>query len=418
MEEYIKKLLEQVRFEKAHKAIGDEIRAHIEDQIEANVLDGMDRESAERLAVEDMGDPADVGVSLDKVHRPRVAWGVIVFAMIVATLGSAVRIFMAHDAVIRGHYDSFDKRVFIICTVLGIALMILFYFIDFTTVAKCSRPAGIALIVFLVISRFFNIYTNVADAINVLIVPLYAGIIYNYRGEKDKGFIKALLWIGITGGVLYYDNSGMTAFLPALALVVQLSIAIKKKWINVPNRPAIISLWSVFIPLFTFYVYCICNAAKSVTGVTKEKTRALVESAKMVGRSNLHPVTWSPSNASVITYIFGRMGIFTGITVILTVSVLIIIGFIAVFKSKNQLGLVMGSGCMVWLASNAVMDSMIGFGFSPDFGDSTFLPFVSGSSGHYKDLIAAYAMLGILLSIYKFKDVYPQHVDIGFRIKK
>ena len=37
MEEYIKKLLEQVRFEKAHKSIADELRAHIEDQIEANV---------------------------------------------------------------------------------------------------------------------------------------------------------------------------------------------------------------------------------------------------------------------------------------------------------------------------------------------------------------------------------------------
>ena len=29
MEEYIKKLLEQVRFKKAHKGIEDELRAHI-----------------------------------------------------------------------------------------------------------------------------------------------------------------------------------------------------------------------------------------------------------------------------------------------------------------------------------------------------------------------------------------------------
>ena len=48
MEEYIKKLLEQVRFQKAHKAIGDEIRAHIEDQIEENISNGMDNETAEK----------------------------------------------------------------------------------------------------------------------------------------------------------------------------------------------------------------------------------------------------------------------------------------------------------------------------------------------------------------------------------
>ena len=62
MEEYIKMLLEQVRFEKAHKAIGDEIRAHIEEQIEANISDGMDRVTAEKKAVEDMGDPMEVGM--------------------------------------------------------------------------------------------------------------------------------------------------------------------------------------------------------------------------------------------------------------------------------------------------------------------------------------------------------------------
>ncbi|WP_242834416.1 permease prefix domain 1-containing protein [Butyrivibrio sp. FC2001] len=42
MEEYIKKLLEQVRFKKAHRGIAEEIIAHIEDQIEDNMAAGMD----------------------------------------------------------------------------------------------------------------------------------------------------------------------------------------------------------------------------------------------------------------------------------------------------------------------------------------------------------------------------------------
>ena len=87
MEEYIKKLLEQIRFEKAHKAIGDEIRAHIEDQIEKNMSDGMDKETAEKSAVEDMGDPVEVGISMDRVHRPRMAWSIVVAAFVVGVLG-------------------------------------------------------------------------------------------------------------------------------------------------------------------------------------------------------------------------------------------------------------------------------------------------------------------------------------------
>ncbi|SKB84458.1 hypothetical protein SAMN06296386_106163 [Lachnospiraceae bacterium] len=82
MDEYIKKLLEQVRFQKAHKAIQDEIKAHIEEQIEANIADGMDRETAEKQAVRDMGDPVEAGISLDAVHRPQMAWGIVLAAAV------------------------------------------------------------------------------------------------------------------------------------------------------------------------------------------------------------------------------------------------------------------------------------------------------------------------------------------------
>ena len=90
MEEYIRMLLEQVRFQKAHKAIGDEIRTHIEDQVQANISEGMDQETAEKRAVEDMGDPVEAGIRLDKVHRPQIAWGVIIIAIVVGVLGAIV----------------------------------------------------------------------------------------------------------------------------------------------------------------------------------------------------------------------------------------------------------------------------------------------------------------------------------------
>ena len=54
MEEYIRKLLEQVRFKAAHKGIEDEIRSHIEDQIEDNMRSGMDDDSAMKAAIKDM----------------------------------------------------------------------------------------------------------------------------------------------------------------------------------------------------------------------------------------------------------------------------------------------------------------------------------------------------------------------------
>jgi len=73
VEEYFKQLLEQVRCKKAHYAIREELQSHIEDQMEDNMAHGMSKEEAEKAAVEDMGSPVEVGISLDRIHRPQVA---------------------------------------------------------------------------------------------------------------------------------------------------------------------------------------------------------------------------------------------------------------------------------------------------------------------------------------------------------
>ena len=98
MEEYIRKLLEQVRFKKAHKSIEEEIRSHIEDQINDNMSAGMDREEAEKAAVADMGDPVEVGISMDRVHRPRIAWSVVAIAVLIGIASSVVHELMVLDA--------------------------------------------------------------------------------------------------------------------------------------------------------------------------------------------------------------------------------------------------------------------------------------------------------------------------------
>ena len=98
MEEYIKKVLEQVRFKKARKGIEDEIRSHIEDQIEDNMTVGMDRETAERAAVVDMEDPVEVGISLDRVHRPQIAWSMFLGAVIVGIIGSIIHLLIIKNS--------------------------------------------------------------------------------------------------------------------------------------------------------------------------------------------------------------------------------------------------------------------------------------------------------------------------------
>ena len=87
MEKYLEKLLLQIRCKKARPYIAEEIKGHIESQIEDNIADGMSYEEAEKNAVADMGDPIAVGISLDKIHKPQIAWKLLVIVGILSLLG-------------------------------------------------------------------------------------------------------------------------------------------------------------------------------------------------------------------------------------------------------------------------------------------------------------------------------------------
>ena len=77
-EEYLQKIGEQIRFEKAREGVKAELEWHIEDQKEEFLCAGMTEAEAEKAAVREMGDPVAVGTELDRIHRPRMAWNCII----------------------------------------------------------------------------------------------------------------------------------------------------------------------------------------------------------------------------------------------------------------------------------------------------------------------------------------------------
>lgn len=60
-----------VRWKRAHETVRRELAAHVEDQMEAYLQDGMPKEQAEEKAILDMGNAAQVAKGYDRVLRPR-----------------------------------------------------------------------------------------------------------------------------------------------------------------------------------------------------------------------------------------------------------------------------------------------------------------------------------------------------------
>lgn len=71
---WCRQVCEQVRFKPDHGSIQKELYAHMEDCCERLMASGMEKEAAEQAMLERMGDPAEVGRALDKVHKPWLGW--------------------------------------------------------------------------------------------------------------------------------------------------------------------------------------------------------------------------------------------------------------------------------------------------------------------------------------------------------
>ena len=143
MEEYLATVMEQIRCKTVRPFIERELRNHIEDQIEDNIKKGMEYEEGVNNAIKDMGDPVETGISLDRIHRPQIAWGMIALVAIMSAFSVALHYTISRNGV---GYECYISSKAPFMYVVGFIIMIAVYFIDYTFIARFSKPIAIILL--------------------------------------------------------------------------------------------------------------------------------------------------------------------------------------------------------------------------------------------------------------------------------
>lgn len=86
-QEYLSLLTEQIRCKRARPMIANEIAKHIEDQTEAYEAGGLPHPKAVSESLRQMGDPIEAGVALDRIHRPKTEWSMILIILALTVFG-------------------------------------------------------------------------------------------------------------------------------------------------------------------------------------------------------------------------------------------------------------------------------------------------------------------------------------------
>lgn len=433
---YMQKVLMQIRCKKARPYIQKELEAHLEEQIADNEKTGMSREKAEREAVRDMGDPVETGIALDHVHRPQIAWKVILMVMVLSVVGVLIHYIIGKT----GGFGIESSDNYMIHVGIGFLAMCAIYFMDYVWIARYAKIIAVAL-VFLYVSRIlfgFSIMNGVSylpiwiggrlvnlNAIVLLYVPIYGGILYHYHGTGYKGVIKSFLWMMFPVVTVAYTGSNITAVILMICMMVSLTLAIMNDWFQVSKTKTFVGVWGITVlaPAITLAVMYMTNhlsayekmriaevySRKGETNYIAITMHTLLKSDRIVGTSGEHVIQKLPGfNADyILSYLSSTYGILSGILVCSGIALLIFAVFRTAFRQKNQLGMIMCCGCGMVLLVNFMINILINMGMFPT--TLTFLPFLS-AGGNY--LIVCYIMLGIVLSVYKNKNIYPKHIDI------
>lgn len=439
MEEYLEKLLSQIRCKKARPYISDEIQKHMEDQITENIAHGMTAKEAEINAVADMGDPVEAGISLDKVHKPQVAWKLIVIVGILSLLGIFIQQSISyHIAEISSdipEYYAFSGTRFVTSVILGFAVMCGIYFLDYTTIAKYSKFIGAFIITVGILSilgflgRFghekYFMVRLLTTAFMMFYVPTYGAILYKYREGGLASLLKAIVWLMIPVIIMFKMPNLVGTSILMVSMLIQLSAAIIKGWFKVPVKRTVAIIWTAFgilpiILLFSMYALHMLAAYQEArirawlfaTGDASYMSnilRSLCTDIAFIGNSGKDVVGTLPDFNSdyIFSYILNSYGSIAGIIIVAALAVLILYIFSVCLKQKNELGLVMGFGCGMILLLNTVINLLGTVGVIPPA--ASFLPFLSAGRGN---IVLCYALVGIIMSIYRYKDVYPKHVKV------
>lgn len=423
MEEYLTKLLEQVRCKKAHEAIRQEIRLHMEEQISDNIQAGMTHDEAEKAAVLDMGSPIEAGISLDKIHRPKTAWQMIVLMGVITLFSMAV------------HWQ-IGKPIVCAQFFWGFLFMIFIYHLDYTTIASFAKPLAAVfyfLCIFSLLSnttvngRFVYLSFPFIGSVSfslfsflMLFVPIYGALLYQYYGMGYLGLLKAMLWAFPAIAIALFMPSLTLALILSISMAALLMLAVWKGWFAV-NRKKTLAVFlacgtavlavSIFCGIYfgTMAQYQIARLQNFFSSnhtefnYVAQTLNGYFQNSQFFGTSALGIAETLPDydNSFILAYLTATYGYIACIAVCVILAVLVYKSFAICFRQKNQLGMIMGCASGIILFLNGLINILENFGFLPV--TQTFLPFFSQGGSC---TIICYIFMGIILSVYRYKDIY------------
>lgn len=366
--EYMKTLEEQIQNKRARALVAEEINGHIEEQAQGYEEEGMSREDAKREAVRQMGDPVETGCALNRIHRPAFPWKLFMLAVFL-TAASILMSVVISGKTEGGASQAEQLGSLLVINGVSFAMIFLVMYVDYTWLFLHIRAVAVCYLICLCLVWSGGVIGNYQTALlacysmQVLLPVIFAGVIYQYRGNEFAGILKAVGWIFVPFLVLFLmatpmstaavvENAVVCLFL-LVAAVLRGIFGNKKKRYLVKLTGLAFGLLGAGVLLYHhFFTNGYVKARLEHMGQFGFQNRMIKSAAaeySLFGNRTLLMQGHAQDGEYLLGNIFSYFGIIAGVLVIAAFVWFLLQAFRQSLMQSSRMGFLLGMACSIAL---------------------------------------------------------------------
>jgi cell division protein FtsW (lipid II flippase) len=408
--EYLKTVCAQIRWEKSHNVISKELLNHLEDQKNAFLSDGLSENEAEQKAIDEMGNPVQIGTDLDRAYRPKTEWGLLLFTAFLLVAGIFARSLLADT-----DSSSFSILNVALGLFAGLVALVIAYFIDFSVISKYIKHIYIGFILLfialLILSPRINGKVSYASYLLLLFPLIFSGIVYHMRDKKAVGIVLCGLSIAIPLVLGLQIPSLPGVFISAISGIVILTYALSKNWFGMNKTRGFIIVYIPFLSITGIVIGFAIRGSARRLGIIFNPTidpngagyvgiviRKVLGNASVIGKGSAAqdmPPLPNTHSEYLLTFLINQVGWISFVLIVLLLVLLILRGISICRKQKSSLGQL---ACISIIASFSLQCfCYIANNLGVSLFDEFPLPLISGNISMIINLF----LIGALLSVFR-----------------
>lgn len=251
--EYVNAVCSQIRWKKARDGIREELEGHISDQRAAYIGVGMSEVEATEKAVEQMGDPVEVGAQLDRLHRPKPQPMMLLLVFAIVLSGLVFKILVPEFST--GEHFMIKQ---VVSLLLGTASMFAVYFFDYSMICKYPKRLFWAVIAIIcgsaLLVKMHLASTSVFASFSLMLPVAFTGVIFSTRSKGYFGIFICLAALSVQTFLCFIMPSVTCGAMVFLCGMLLTGLAISKNHFHT-NKLFSFLMLGAFLVITAFIVF-------------------------------------------------------------------------------------------------------------------------------------------------------------------